>query len=116
MLKTIIGLVVIYVVFFALYTALILLVLKLLGRAKKDADYRTVSRACGEVVRMTTKNNLFGRCNETHNVYVMCDGEEILFDDENLFKRVKVGDRVLMNIHRGYDEGGQLIDEDYTLR
>lgn len=115
MLKTIIGLVVMYVVLFSLYTALLLLVLKLLGRAKKDADYRTVSRACGEVVRVT-KSHPFGRFDEAHNVYVMCDGEEICFDDQNLFRRVKVGDRILMNIHRGYDEEGQLVDEDYTLR
>ena len=116
MLKTIIGLVVIYVVLFSLYTALLLLVLKLLGRARK-ADYRTVSRACGEVIRVTTKSNPFWHSSdETHNVYVLYEGQEICFDDENLFRRVRVGDRVLMNIHRGYDEGGQLVDEDYTLR
>ena len=103
MIKTIIGLVLIFAILFCIYMALIMLVLKLIEMLRK-VETETLSRVCGIVVQTADD------C-----VYVDCDGQEVYFDKEEL-PNYQVGDRVLLNVHRGYDKKERLIDECFELR
>lgn len=46
-----------------------------------------------------------------YNVYIEIDGKTIDFDDEDLFRKVEVGDTVQLNVHKGYDKKGALRHE-----
>ena len=45
---------------------------------------------------------------EEYNVYLMYDGEEYCFDDENLYNSVNVGNMVRVVVHKGYNKHNQL--------
>lgn len=41
---------------------------------------------------------------EEYNVYLMYEGEEYCFDDEELYNSVKIGDSVRVLVHKGYNK------------
>ena len=45
---------------------------------------------------------------EEYNVYLMYDGKQYCFDDENLYNSVDVGDIVNVVIHEGYNKQNEL--------
>ena len=61
------------------------------------------------VLQIATKTYPLGLYDE-YNVYILYNGEEHCFDDEDLYEKVKVGDIVHILIHNGYDKHGELKD------
>ncbi len=45
---------------------------------------------------------------EEYNVYLMYEGEEYCFDDENLYNSVNVGDMIRVLVHKGYNKQNEL--------
>lgn len=104
---------------------LIVLILFVIGcfsvgvyRSKKY-EYKVV-RVEGKVVKKEAISNEGIKTSKTtlpigvfveHNVYIEIDGKTIDFDDEELYRRVEVGDTVILDAHRGYDKKGILRHE-----
>jgi predicted membrane protein len=104
---------------------LIVLILFVIGcfsvgvyRSKKY-EYKVV-RVEGKVVKKEAISNEGIKTSKTtlpigvfveHNVYIEIDGKTIDFDDEELYRRVEVGDTVILDAHRGYDKKGRLRHE-----
>lgn len=103
---------------------LIVLILFVIGcfsvgvyRSKKY-EYKVV-QVEGKVVKKEAISNEGIKTSKTipigvfaeHNVYIEIDGKTIDFDDEELYRRVEVGDTVILDAHRGYDKKGILRHE-----
>ena len=58
-------------------------------------------------MQYATKTYPLGLFDE-YNVYILYNGKKHCFDDEDLYKKVKVGDIVHILIHNGYDKHGEL--------
>lgn len=69
---------------------------------KKEFDDRFITQ-------IVTKTFPMGLFNE-YNVHILFRGKTYCFNDEELFKKVKVGDHVSILIHHGYDKQWNLKD------
>jgi hypothetical protein len=58
-------------------------------------------------MQIATKTYPLGLYDE-YNVYIWYNGKKYCFDDENLYKKVKVGATVHILIHNGYNKHGEL--------
>lgn len=45
---------------------------------------------------------------EEYKVYLMFEDKEYVFDDENLYKEVNVGDSIRVTVHKGYNKKDEL--------
>lgn len=58
-------------------------------------------------MQIATKTYPLGLYDE-YNVYILYKGEEHCFNNEDLYKKVKVGDTVHILIHKGFNQYGEL--------
>lgn len=78
------------------------------GRKKHQDAYTTympITISTGKNT-ITTMTPIFH--DEEFNVYLVYKGEEYCFDDEDMFDSLKVGDKVNVVVHKGYNRKGEL--------
>lgn len=79
---------------------------------KEETNYIPMTISTGETTT-TIMTPIFH--DEEFNVYLVYKGNEYCFNDEDMFNSLKVGDKVNVVVHEGYNQKGDLKNTYLTI-